>query len=152
MRQRGVLQGLLDQIAPQRLEMCMATRTTAWAGIDIGKTHHWICAVDADGRALVSVKVANIEADIVAALATVTNLAEQVVWAVDIVGAPSALILALLARAESRVFYASGRVVNTMSAGYTGEGKTDAKDAHVIAETLRLWEVSDLLCKQWLPI
>ena len=48
----------------------MTTRTTAWAGIDIGKTHHWICAVDADGRALASVKVANVEADIVAALAT----------------------------------------------------------------------------------
>ena len=54
----------------------MTTRTTAWAGIDIGKTHHWICAVDADGRALVSVKVANVEADIVAALATVTDLAD----------------------------------------------------------------------------
>ena len=58
--------------------MRVATRTTAWAGIDIGKTHHWICAVDADGRALVSVKVANVEADIVAALATVTDLADQV--------------------------------------------------------------------------
>ena len=116
----------------------MTTRTTAWAGIDIGKTHHWICAVDADGRALVSVKVPNVEADIVAALATVTDLADQVVWAVDILGAPSALILALLARAESRVFYASGRVVNTISAAYTGEGKTKAKDAYVIAETLRL--------------
>jgi len=118
--------------------MWMATRTTAWAGIDIGKTHHWICAVDTDGRALGSVKVANIEADLVAVLATVTDLADQVVWAVDIVGAPSALILALLARAGNPVFYASGRVVNTMSAGYTGEGKTDAKDAYVIAETLRL--------------
>ena len=30
--------------------------------------------------------------------------------------------------------YASGRVVTTMSAAYTGEGKTDAKDAYVIAE------------------
>jgi hypothetical protein len=108
MRQWGVPQGLLDQIAPRRLEMCVTTRTTAWAGIDIGKTHHWICAVDADGRALVSVKVANVEADIVAALAKVTDLADRVVWAVDIVGAPSALMLALLARAESRVFYASG--------------------------------------------
>ena len=116
----------------------MTTRTTAWAGIDIGKTHHWICAVDADGRALASVKVANVEADIVAALARMTDLADQVVWAVDIVGAPSALILALLAQAGSPVFYASGRVVNTMSAAYTGEGKTDAKDAYVIAETLRL--------------
>ena len=138
MGQRGVPKGLLEQLAPQRLEMRVTTRTTAWAGIDIGKTHHWICAVDADGRALVSVKVANVEADIVAALATVTDLADQVVWAVDILGAPSALILALLGQAESRVFYASGRVVNTMSAAYTGEGKTDAKDAYVIAETLRL--------------
>jgi len=87
---------------------------------------------------VVSVKVANVEADLMAALATVTDLADQVVWAVDIVGAPSALILALLARAGSPVFYASGRVVNTMSAAYTGEGKTDAKDAYVIAETVRL--------------
>ena len=57
---------------------------------------------------MVSVKVANVEADLMAALATVTDLADQVVWAVDIVGAPSALILALLAQAGSRVFYASG--------------------------------------------
>ena len=35
------------------------------------------------------------------------------------------------------MFYASGRVVNTMSTAYTGEGKTDAKDAYVIAETVR---------------
>ena len=128
----------MNKLPPQRLEMCVTTRTTAWAGIDIGKTHHWICAVDAGGAAVVSVKVANVEADLMAALATVTDLADQVVWAVDIVGAPSALILALLARAGSPVFYASGRVVNTMSAAYTGEGKTDAKDAYVIAETLRL--------------
>src|SRR5215216_6529672 len=55
----------------RRLETWMATRTTAWAGIDIGKTHHWICAVDADGRPLLSVKVANVEADLVAVLAKV---------------------------------------------------------------------------------
>jgi hypothetical protein len=96
MCQRGVPQGLLERFAPQRLEMCVTTRTTAWAGIDIGKTHHWICAVDAAGRALVSVKVANVEADIVAALATVSDLADPVAWAVDIVGAPSSLILAFV--------------------------------------------------------
>jgi hypothetical protein len=57
------------------------------------QTHHWICAVDADGRALMSVKVANIEADLVAALATVSDLADQVVvWAVDIVGADLGLV------------------------------------------------------------
>ncbi len=116
----------------------MVTRITAWAGIDIGKTHHWICAVDAEGRPLLSVKVANVEADLLAALAKVTAFATEVVWAVDIIGAPSALILALLAQADIGVRYASGRVVNTMSTAFTGEGKTDAKDAYVIAETVRL--------------
>jgi transposase len=57
---------------------------------------------------------------------------------VDIIGAPSALLLALLAQAGQSVRYASGRVVAAMSAAYTGEGKTDAKDAYVIAETARL--------------
>jgi hypothetical protein len=32
------------------------------------------------------------------------------------------------------VVYTSGQVVNTMRAAYTGEDKTDAKDAYVIAE------------------
>ena len=102
MCQRGVPQGCSNKFAPQRLEMCVTTRTTAWAGIDIGKTHHWICAVDADGRALVSIKVANVEADILAALATVTDLADQVLCAVDIVGAPSALIWPCWLKREAR--------------------------------------------------
>lgn len=66
------------------------------------------------------------------------TLATQLFWAVDIIGAPSALLLALLARAGHSARYASGRVVAAMSAAYAGEGKTDAKDAYVIAETARL--------------
>jgi len=57
---------------------------------------------------------------------------------VDIVGSPSALLLALLADAGQQVRYASGRVVSVMSSAFTGEGKTDVKDAHVIADTARL--------------
>ena len=41
----------------------------AWIGIDVGKTHHWVCVVDADGKTLLSVKVANDEAEIVAFIA-----------------------------------------------------------------------------------
>ena len=115
-----------------------AQRDTAWVGIDIGKTHHWACVVDAEGKALLSVKVANDEAEIEALLAKTGSLAMQLIWAVDIIGAPSALLLALLARAGQSVRYASGRVVAAMSAAYAGEGKTDAKDAYVIAETARL--------------
>ncbi len=85
-----------------------------------------------------SVKVANDEAAIVALRANVGSLAMQLIWAVDIIGAPSALLLALLARTGQSVRYASGRVIAAMSAAYAGEGKTDAKDAYVIAETARL--------------
>lgn len=113
-------------------------RDTAWVGVDIGKTHHWVCALDADGKVLLSVKVANDEAALLTTLETVGGLAKQLVWAVDIIGAPSALLLALLAQAGESVRYASGRVVAAMSSAYTGEGKTDAKDAYVIAETARI--------------
>ena len=110
----------------------------AWAGIDVGKRHHWVCVVDRDGRQLLSVKVANDEAEIAAAIGSVTRLAGKVTWAVDIVGAPSALLLALLSQAGQPVRYASGRLVAAMSGAYSGEGKTDPKDAFVIAETARL--------------
>ena len=115
-----------------------AHRDIAWVGIDVGKTHHWACMVDAEGKVVSSIKVANDEADIVALITDAGSQATQLVWAIDIIGAPSALLLALLARAGQSVRYASGRVVAAMSAAYTGEGKTDAKDAYVIAETARL--------------
>ena len=51
-----------------------AQRDTAWVGIDVGKTHHWACVVDAEGKALLSVKVANDEAEIEALLAKTGSL------------------------------------------------------------------------------
>ncbi len=110
----------------------------AWVGVDVGKTHHWVCVLDADGRKVLSIKIANDQAELTAVIARVSDLARQIVWAIDIVGAPSALLLALLCQAGQSVRYASGRVVATMSTAYTGEGKTDAKDAYIIAETARL--------------
>jgi transposase len=110
----------------------------AWAGIDVGKRHHWVCVVDPDGRQLLSVKVANDESEIAAMISSVTGLAGTIAWAVDIVGAPSALLLALLSLAGQPARYASGRLVAAMSGAYAGEGKTDPKDAFVIAETARL--------------
>jgi transposase len=125
----------------------------AWAGIDVGKRHHWACVVDQDGRQLLSVKVANDEAGIEAVIGSVTGLAAKITWAVDIIGAPSALLLAVLSRSGQQVRYASGRFVAAMSGAYAGEGKTDPKDAYVIAETARIrrnlpviGHKSDLVC------
>src|SRR3954451_10273674 len=44
---------------------------------------------------------------------------------------------ALLAAHGQRVRYVPGRTVNQMAVAYRGEAKTDARDAYVIAETLR---------------
>jgi transposase len=138
MRQRGV-HGLVEVGAEREGSGHMTPpRKRAWVGVDIGKTHHWVSVLDADGVALLSVKVMNDEAEILALISAVGELAEQTIWAVDIIGAPSALLLALLTQAGQSVRYASGRVVAAMSSAYTGEGKTDAKDAYVIAETARI--------------
>jgi hypothetical protein len=115
-----------------------AVADQAWAGIDVGKRHHWVCVVGQDGRQLLSVKVANDEAGIGAVIGSVAGLAGEITWAVDIIGAPSALLLAVLSQAGQHVRYASGRLVAAMSGAYAGEGKTDPKDAYVIAETARL--------------
>jgi hypothetical protein len=53
-----------------------AAQETAWVGVDIGKPHHWVCALGADGKRLLSVKVANDEAEILALIETVQGLAE----------------------------------------------------------------------------
>jgi hypothetical protein len=50
----------------------------AWAGIDIDKRHHWVCVVDQDGSQLLSVKVANDEAEITAVIGPVTGLAATI--------------------------------------------------------------------------
>lgn len=113
-------------------------REIAWAGVDIGKTHHWVCVVDSDGTKLWSAKLVNDESELTAVIMKVSGLAEQVVWTVDIVSAPAALLLALLAQAGHPVRYAPGRMVAAMSAAYAGEGKTDSKDAFLIAETARI--------------
>ncbi len=115
-----------------------SVRSRAWIGVDIGKTHHWVCAVDETGKRLLSCKVLNDEAQIIEVIAEVSVLAAGRVWAIDILGTPSALLVALLAKAGEQMRYASGRVVAAMSTAYAGEGKTDAKDAYVIAETARI--------------
>jgi len=116
----------------------MAGRDRAWIGVDIGKTHHWVCAVDANGQRWLSLKVLNDEAQILEVITAVGEATADRVWAIDILGTPSALLVALLARAGEQVRYASGRIVAAMGTAYTGEGKTDAKDAYVIAETARI--------------
>nr|MDT0664059.1 IS110 family transposase [Micromonospora sp. DSM 115978] len=112
-------------------------RARVWVGVDVGKAHHWVCAVDETGARVWSGKVDNDETAILTALGEVLALAERTSWAVDVAGTASGLLLALLAAHGQQAVYVPGRVVNRMAGAYRGEGKTDARDAYVIAETAR---------------
>jgi transposase len=110
----------------------------AWAGVDVGKEHHHCVVIDAEGRRLLSRRVANDEAVLLALISDVTGLAGQVRWAVDISTGEAALLLALLAAHDQQVCYLSGHQVNRAAGGYRGSGKTDAKDAAIIADQARM--------------
>jgi transposase len=110
-----------------------------WVGVDVGKEHHWAWVLDAEGRRLLSRRVVNDEADVLTLLGEVDALdADAVVWSVDLTTVEAALLLAVLWGHGQRVFYLPGKAVNRAAAGYRSEGKTDAKDARVIADQARM--------------
>jgi transposase len=116
----------------------MAVVEVAWIGVDAGKLAHHATAVDAEGTVLWSRRVANEQAAIEQMIAQARRGTAEARWAVDLTSAGAALLLALLVAAGQKVIYVPGSVVNRMAGGFRGEGKTDAKDAKVIAETARL--------------
>jgi transposase len=110
----------------------------AWAGIDAGKEMHWVHVLDVSGEKLLSTKVKNDEADLSALIDEVLSLAEEVVWAIDQPGGGATLLLGLLWQREQRVLYVPGLTVDRSRDTYPGESKTDARDAHVIADQARM--------------
>lgn len=109
-----------------------------WAGIDAGKEVHWAHILDALGEKLLSRKVENDEADLSTLINEALSLAEEVVWAVDQPGGSATLLLGLLWEREQKVLYMPGLTVDRSRDTYPGESKTDARDAHVIADQARM--------------
>lgn len=111
-----------------------------WAGIDAGKSDHYCLVIDADGKRLLSPRVANDEAALLELISTVTAMAGggEVTWAIDLNAGGAALLITLLIAAGQRLLYIPGRTVHHASGSYRGEGKTDAKDAAVIADQARM--------------
>lgn len=115
-------------------------RQQLWAGIDAGKSDHHCVVIDTDGQRLLSQRVANDEAVLLELLSTVTALADggEVTWAIDLNHGGAALLIGLIIAADQRLLYIPGRTVYHASGGYRGDGKTDAKDAAVIADQARM--------------
>jgi transposase len=117
---------------------------TLWVGIDVGKTSHHACVVDADGKTVFSRKVKNRQGAIEELITRARTRAAQgsgsgdVVWALDMNSGSAALLVTLLAATGQRLLSVPGRLVNRMAGAFAGEGKTDAKDARTIAQTARL--------------
>ncbi|WP_256341620.1 IS110 family transposase [Streptomyces sp. TLI_105] len=109
-----------------------------WAGVDIGKEHHHCVVIDAQGNRLLSRRVLNDETVLLELIADVLALSEDVLWAVDINHGGAALLIGLLLDHGQPMAYLTGLAVHQASAGYRGQGKTDAKDAFVIADQARM--------------
>jgi transposase len=109
-----------------------------WIGIDAGKGHHHAVLIDRDGQRLLSRRVINDQPDLVALINTVQDRVVDPVWAIDLAAGSASLLIALLLQHGQRVVYLPGIAVNRASAGYRGEGKTDAKDAAIIADQARM--------------
>jgi transposase len=111
-----------------------------WAGIDSGKRAHHCVVMDQSGTVLLSKRVENDETALLGLLATVLDLADggEVVWATDLNSGGAALLIALLAGHAQQLLYIPGRIVHHAAATYRGDGKTDAKDARIIADQARM--------------
>jgi transposase len=111
-----------------------------WAGTDAGKAEHHCTVIDAEGRIQLSRRVPNNEDELLQLLGDVLDLANgvPVTWAVDLNAGGAALWIALLVNHGQRLFYIPGRTVHHASGAYRGSGKTDAKDAFVIADQARM--------------
>lgn len=86
--------------------------TRIWAGVDCGKAHHHCVVIDAAGKRLLSRRVTNDEPDLLALIADVTALGDQVTWAVDLPDGGAALLIGLLVASDQPVLYLPGRAVN----------------------------------------
>ncbi|TDE08979.1 transposase, partial [Actinomadura sp. 6K520] len=109
-----------------------------WAGVDIGKEHHHCVVLDAQGKCLLSRRVLNDEAVLLELIADVLELSPEALWAVDINHGGAALLIGLLISHDQPMVYLTGLAVHRASATYRGQGKTDAKDAFVIADQARM--------------
>jgi Transposase len=55
-----------------------------WAGVDVGKEHHWVAVVDDTGTVVVSRKLVNDEQPIRALVGEIDALSQDVSWTVDL--------------------------------------------------------------------
>lgn len=113
------------------------TQFAVFCGLDVGKSGHHACALGAaDGRRLHDKALPNDESELRAVL---TALLEHgpVLLVVDQPAAIGALAIAVARDMGIEVAYLPGLAMRRIADLHPGEGKTDARDAYVIADAAR---------------
>lgn len=107
-----------------------------FCGLDVGKSEHHACALDRDGGRLHDKPLPNDETALHAVFAT---LAEHgpVLVVVDQPASIGALAIAVARTMGIEVAYLPGLAMRRIADLHPGQGKTDARDAHVIADAAR---------------
>ena len=113
-----------------------------WVGFDVGKAFHWLCVLDEEGEEVLSRRVEATEEDLEAALSKIAQLGGESTFGIDLLGGPATLLETVLLGHGERIFHVPGIAVNRARDAYPGEAKSDSKDAHVIADQLRLRRTS----------
>jgi hypothetical protein len=96
--------------------------------------------IDQTGTVLLSKRVENDENALLELIATIAEIAAggEACWATDLNAGGAALLIELLAAHAQQLLYIPGRIVHHAAATYRGDGKTDAKDARIIADQARM--------------
>lgn len=109
-----------------------------FAGIDIAKEVHWVCAIDSQGAVLLNRKLLNTPEDLNQLVAELLALPQPVRIGIDVLGGIAALAQAVLLQAGFALVHVSGLAVNRVRQGTVGgESKSDPRDARVIADQVR---------------
>ncbi|WP_040839621.1 IS110 family transposase, partial [Nocardia brevicatena] len=88
---------------------------------------------------MLSQRVANDEAELVCPMGDVDGLGDEVTWAMNVPDGGAALLIGLLIAHDQQLLYLPGRrTLNRAAGGYRGEGKTDSRDATIIADQARM--------------
>jgi transposase len=109
-----------------------------WVGFDVGKAFHWLSVLDEEGEEVLSRRVEASEEDLEAACSEIAALGGERTVGLDLMGGPATLLEAILLERGEKLFHVPGIAVNRARDAYPGESKSDARDALVIADQLRL--------------
>ena len=112
------------------------TPFAVFCGLDVGKSEHHACALDAAGKRLHDKALPNDEAALRAVFGRLTEHG-RVLVVVDQPASIGALAVAVARELGVEVAYLPGLAMRRIADLHPGQSKTDARDAHVIADAAR---------------